>query len=104
MAILRPSASGQELKFGAEVARPESGPQHIDVVYGRRSHDRPGAPHAQLSPGGGIHVIAHTNKLREGHGSRNCGCRQIVKIAKARPHQLPCAQDRINMVSSVNRP
>lgn len=43
------------------------------------------APHAQLSPGGGIHVIAHMNELRGGHGCRKCGCRQIVKIAKPDP-------------------
>lgn len=37
------AAIGQERKFGTEIASPESGPQHIDVVHGRRTHDRPGA-------------------------------------------------------------
>ena len=74
--------NGHERRFGAKIALPESGLQHMNVIQGRRSHDRPGVPHAQLSPGGGIHVIAHTNELREGHDSWKCGCIQIVKIAK----------------------
>lgn len=77
----------------------ESGPQHIDVVHVRRTHDRPGArskgqaSHTQLSPGGGIHVIVDMNELRGGHGSRKCGCRQIVKLAK--PDPINCHMRRI---------
>lgn len=70
---------GHERKFGAEIAPPESGPQHIDVLQGRSNHDQPGArpkgraPHTQLSPGEGIHVIVDMNELRGGgHGSRKC--------------------------------
>jgi hypothetical protein len=56
----------------------------IRTALNRRPGARPKgrAPHAQLSPGGEIHVIAHMNELRGGHGSRKCGCRQSVKIAK----------------------
>ena len=41
--VYRQASSGQVRPFGSEVAPPESGPQHIDVVHGRRNHERPGA-------------------------------------------------------------
>lgn len=77
-----------ERRFGAKIALPESGSQHIDVVQGRRNHDRPEAPHVQLLPGGGNSGVVDLNEVRGGSGSQKCGRRQIVKIAK--PDSIHC--------------
>ena len=49
----------------------------IRTALNRRPGARPKgqAPHSQLSPGGGNHVIVDMNELRGGHGSRKCGSR-----------------------------